>query len=79
MTNSNYLVSASDDFTLKVWNHEYTNVFNLTGHTNNVYSLVELSNERMASCSKDKSIIIWNTANFQIIKYLYHHLGPVIS
>ncbi len=33
---------------------------------------------RMASCSKDKSIIVWNTTNFQSIKYLFGHLGPVI-
>ena len=33
----------------------------------------------MASCSKDKSIIIWNTINFQPIKYLFGHLGAVIS
>ena len=35
--------------------------------------------KRMASCSKDKSIIIWNITNFETIKYLYGHLGPVIS
>ncbi len=57
LSNSNYLVSASDDFTLKVWD-QFTNIATLKGHKNNVYSLVEISNNRMASCSKDKSIII---------------------
>jgi len=67
--NSNYLVSASDDFNLKVWD-QFSNVYNLTGgHINDVYFLVELSQNRMASCSKDKSIIIWNSTNFQIVKY----------
>ena len=61
LNNNNYLVSASDDSTLKVWNNEYSNIYTLKGHSNNVYSIVELSTNRMASCSKDKSIIIWNT------------------
>jgi len=76
---NNYLVSASDDFALQVWNNEYLNILTLKGHTNNVYSVVELSMNRMASCSKDKSIIIWNAANFTLIKYLFGHLGAVIS
>ena len=81
LRNTNFLVSASDDFTIKIWdtNNRYSNIDVLIGHTSDVYSIIELPHNRFASCSKDKSIIIWNSTDFQLIKYLFAHLGPVIS
>ena len=80
LTSLNYIATCSDDYTIKIWNNQYVNIFNLTEHTNDVYSLIELPNNTMASCSKDRLIIIWNvTNNFSIITKLFGHKRAVIS
>ena len=45
----------------------------LEGHTNNIYDLIKLSNENLASCSGDKTIRIWNTSNYECLKVLSGH------
>ncbi len=78
-----YLAAASDDFSIKILNNsnQYNSVYNLTGHTNNVYALVNLPNRtQMASASKDRSIIVWDIQNnFKIITTLFGHLKSVVS
>ena len=53
------LAAASDDFSIKIFNNSNQLIYNLTGHTNNIYALVEIPNRnQMASSSKDRSISI---------------------
>jgi WD40 repeat protein len=49
----------------------------LEGHADIVYSVVWLSNETLASSSKDGSIYLWNVKTKSIIKKLQEHLGKV--
>jgi len=76
------LASASDDFTVKIWNQSniYQLKISLTGHTNNVFALVEIpSLNQFATSSKDRTIIIWNIYDLTRIYTLYGHLRSVIS
>ncbi len=83
LVNSGYIVTASDDFTIKIltsYNEYQFPISILIGHTNDVFDLVELPNRnKMASCSKDRSIIIWNLNDFSINTILYGHLRAVLS
>ena len=46
--------------TCKIWNLETRNcVYTLKLHKDIVWCLIELKNGNLASCSNDKSIIIW--------------------
>jgi WD40 repeat protein len=49
----------------------------LEGHTDFVWSLALLSNDRLASSSKDKTIKIWNTQNGLCLHTLTGHSGSV--
>ncbi len=76
------LASASDDFTVKIWNQSniYQLKTSLTGHTNNVFALVEIpSLNQFATGSKDRTIIIWSSYDLTRIYTLYGHLRSVIS
>ena len=42
----------------------------LTKHTNYVYKVIPLTNNRFASCSYDQNIKIWNYSNEEIITQL---------
>ena len=56
------LASASDDYTIKIWNTINGKlVKTLTGHTGDVCSLVVLADGRLASGSHDETIRLWNT------------------
>ena len=49
----------------------------MEGHTDWVWSCIELENNLLASTSLDKSIIIWNNTNGKIIKRLFGHTDAV--
>jgi len=59
------LVSGDHDNTLRVWNpnNNYILVTLLTGHTNNINSLLQLSNGILVSGSLDTMIKVWTIPN----------------
>jgi WD40 repeat protein len=61
LINKNYLISASDDYKLKIWELKTnTCIKTLDEHTNYVSSAACLPNDIIASCSWDKTIKLWN-------------------
>jgi len=55
-----YLVSSSDDDTLRIWDLERGGSRVLTGHTDEVWGLRLLPDGRVISSSKDGSLRLWN-------------------
>lgn len=49
----------------------------LNGHSNSIYCLIELSSGKIASCSSDTKIIIWNNTNYSIDYILQGHTQRV--
>ncbi|KAJ1506494.1 protein with putative role during mitosis, partial [Coelomomyces lativittatus] len=54
--------SSSADLTIKLWDPQngYQNVRTFKGHDHSVSCVVFLPNQRLVSCSRDKSIRIWD-------------------
>jgi len=78
-----FLVSASQDKTIKIWNLvNYTLVNTILGHTNGVWCVCTLSNSMLASGSADLTIKIWNITNLSnitLISTLTGHTNAVRS
>ena len=87
-----HIASASDDFSIMIWNstQNYNYSYNLSAnqgfHKNNVYALTVMQlvvNDNktwvLASGSKDRSVIITNLSTYQPIAVLYGHLKAVVS
>jgi WD40 repeat protein len=74
------LASTSTDHTIKLWNTN-TGQFirTLTGHSDSVYSIVELLDSTLASGSGDKLIKIWNQNDGRCIKNLRGHTSWIYS
>ena len=66
--------------TIKIWDISAGDcIKTLIGHSDTVIYIIILSNERIVSCSEDKSIRIWNVQSGFIIKELNGHTKPVYS
>ena len=52
---------------------------NLFGHTDSVNDLIFLGNDKLASCSSDKTIKIWDMNKKQSIFTNTEHTGAVLS
>ena len=52
-------------------------VFNLLGHTNNIYVLLELPNNILASGSADTTIKLWDVNNGVLLNTLTGHTNTV--
>ena len=75
-----FLVSSSNDRTIKIWNSHNGDLLNtLTGHKDYVISLCYLSNSLMASGSMDNVIKIWDVQSGQLVKSLTEHSDSVTS
>jgi WD40 repeat protein len=69
-----YLVSASDDSTIKIWNpHDGSLVETLNQHAGQVKSLDLLPNSFLISGSSDYTIRVWNTKNFDLLQTFRAH------
>ena len=58
----NLLLSGSSDNFIKAWyitKDTYELKATIAGHTNYIYQIIHLTNNRIASCAADKNIIIW--------------------
>eukprot|EP01102_Stenamoeba_stenopodia_P013670 TRINITY_DN446_c0_g3_i1.p1 TRINITY_DN446_c0_g3~~TRINITY_DN446_c0_g3_i1.p1 ORF type:complete len:353 (-),score=65.10 TRINITY_DN446_c0_g3_i1:210-1268(-) len=67
------------DKSIHVWNSDGTlHKTTLEGHKSWVLSLIELSNNTLASGSKDKTIKIWNTITWSCIHTLVDHSQAVL-
>lgn len=67
--NSKYIISCSEDKTIKIWNYEtYSLINTLSNHTESATSLEHIANTKfILSGSIDKSIKIWNYETCELI------------
>lgn len=78
-----YLVSASYDYTIKLWNmNDHSSIATLSGHSYAVRSLSPYNQNNvpmLASGSADRTIKIWNLSTNQAIETLTGHTNAVCS
>ena len=80
MLKNGYLVSASFDNTIKIWNTDAQSLIRtLIGHTNSIRSVLVLSNGYLASGGHDNTIRIWNPDTGLIIKNITGHEKTINS
>ena len=44
----------------------------LTNHTDYVYKVIPLNNNKFCSCSNDKTVKIWNSESYKVLISLQH-------
>jgi len=76
-----YLVSASDDQTLRIWDLDKGESINVLESHQGVVNDVAFSsdNKTLASCGEDQTIRIWNFLDAHLIKVLKGHTSNVLS
>jgi len=57
---SGYIVSGSDDATVRIWSAGGSSLYNLTSHTSGVNSVAVFSTGYIASGSWDTTLKIWD-------------------
>ncbi|MEH2396959.1 WD40 repeat domain-containing protein [Nostoc sp.] len=67
--NGQQVISASSDYTLKVWNLATgEEQFTLNGHSDSVYAVVVTPNgQQVISASSDYTLKVWNLATGEVI------------
>ncbi len=76
---NNFLVSASNDQTIKIWNLSTGAVIkNLEGHHRSIYSLLAVPQKRLlVSGADDGKLIFWDMNNFTSIERYQQHPSAV--
>jgi WD40 repeat protein len=62
--------------TIKIWNitlKELKLLLKLTNHTDYVYKVIPLNNNKFCSCSNDKTVKIWNSESYKVLISLQHN------
>ncbi|KAL9238637.1 hypothetical protein vseg_013033 [Gypsophila vaccaria] len=74
-----YLLTGSDDHTIKIWDYEsLTCIKVLEGHTNNVNSiLIHPHRPLIFTVSEDKTVRVWNALTYELKKTMDQGLGRV--
>ena len=78
----NRLISGSRDSLLKIWKLLPTKLEQLhiiNKHSNWIWKIILLPNNRFASCSWDTTINIWEDNNEYKLLSTLHHKGPLVS
>lgn len=69
-------ISGGKDAYLRAWNlKDYSCFKAIPIHNFSVYDLVFISNYEFISCSRDKTIKIWNSKSFELIQRIEHKNG----
>ena len=72
-------ISGGKDAYLRAWNLSDYSCFNaIPIHNFSIYDLVFFSNDEFISCSRDKTIKIWNSKNFELIQRIEQKNGAHI-
>jgi len=72
-------ISGGKDAYLRAWNLNDYSCFNaIPIHNFSIYDLVFFSNDEFISCSRDKTIKIWNSKSFELIQRIEHKNGAHI-
>ena len=74
--------TSSYDKEIHIWqsDNNYENwkqIKALKGHTGWIWDLIQLQNGNLASCSKDKTVRIWDMANYESIAVRIGHTDEV--
>ena len=71
--NSDLLASTGWDHTVLIWNLTTNKIkFNLTGHSDYIFTLKLISTDILASGSWDKTVKLWNLTDGSLIRNLTH-------
>ena len=66
-----YMASASQDYTVNVWNTlTWISIRNYSNHTSVVYSVDQIDNDTMVSGSYDQTIRIWKISTGETLKII---------
>lgn len=75
------LVSGSEDWTIRLWNPETSELLGMLGAHSDIVTSVALSRDNLllASGSSDKTVRIWNIETRQVLRICSQHKKPVTS
>ena len=62
------LVTASKDKSIRIWeevNGTFYQTEALKGHSNTIYSVIEMADGRLASSGRDNQVMIWKDGNWR--------------
>ena len=61
----NFIISCSDDSTLKIWNINI-NIKTIKKHNDSIVNILLINNNILISASRDKILYFWNIEDFSI-------------